>query len=99
VNEEEAWERRAVENNFRIVRSVESTAKSRGATCSQVALAWLIYKGVIPIVGARNLEQLETNLGCIGVQLQNTELENLDQISSFELGYPYRFIHEVFPSR
>lgn len=98
-NEEEAWSRRATERNFQIAATVGKIAKSRDISHSQVALAWLLDRNVIPIIGARNLEQLKVNLASAEVSLNSEEKENLDRVSWIDKGYPFRFIHEVYPNR
>src|ERR671917_1545077 len=62
---EEARHRRAIERNFRVVDEAQAIAGERGATISQVALAWLLgVEGVVaPVVGPRTFEQLEDLLG------------------------------------
>jgi diketogulonate reductase-like aldo/keto reductase len=52
-------------------------------TPSQVALAWLIAKGALPIPGAKNREQAEQNAGALGWQLTSEELELLTQASLY----------------
>ena len=39
---EEAPARRAIERNFRVVDEAQAIAEAKGATVSQVALAWLL---------------------------------------------------------
>jgi len=98
-NEEEAWIRRATERNFQIVEAVGEVARSLGVRHANVALAWLLARGVIPIIGARDLDHLETNLKSIDLGLSPVEAEKLERASWIDLGYPYRFIREVFPDR
>jgi len=98
-NEEEAWERRAIERNFRILEVVDEIAKRRKVVQAQVALAWLLKKGVIPIIGARTLDQLKVNLNSVELKISKEDVERLDKASYLEIGYPYRFISEVFPDR
>jgi len=98
-NEEEAWARRTTEKNFRIVEAVGKIAESHKVTFSEVSLAWLINQNVIPIVGARNMEQLNVNLDSVKLRLSSEELVSLDQASFIEKGYPYRFIMDVYPER
>jgi diketogulonate reductase-like aldo/keto reductase len=43
-------------------------------TPSQVALAWLIAQGAVPIPGAKNREQAEQNAGALGWRLTDEEL-------------------------
>jgi aryl-alcohol dehydrogenase-like predicted oxidoreductase len=40
----------------------------------QVALAWLIAQGAVPIPGAKNREQAEQNAGALGWRLTDEEL-------------------------
>ncbi len=49
-----------------------------GRTPSQVALAWLIAQGAVPIPGAKNRSQAEQNAGALGWQMTDEELARLD---------------------
>jgi aryl-alcohol dehydrogenase-like predicted oxidoreductase len=49
-----------------------------GRTPSQVALAWLIAQGAVPIPGAKNRSQAEQNAGALGWQMSDEELSRLD---------------------
>ena len=40
-----------------------------GRTPSQVALAWIIAKGAVPIPGAKNRTQAEQNAGALGWEM------------------------------
>jgi aryl-alcohol dehydrogenase-like predicted oxidoreductase len=53
-----------------------------GKTCNQVALNWLLRKGVLPIPGAKSAEQVKENLGSIGWRLTGAEMTELDELSS-----------------
>ena len=59
---------------------VEKSSK----TISQIALAWLLSDPLItsPIIGPRTLEQLQDNLGAVGLRLTPEEKNTLDQASS-----------------
>jgi aryl-alcohol dehydrogenase-like predicted oxidoreductase len=52
-----------------------------GKTASQVALNWVMGKGVIPIPGAKNTHQLELNVGALGWHLSEDEMSMLDEMS------------------
>jgi aryl-alcohol dehydrogenase-like predicted oxidoreductase len=54
-----------------------------GRTPSQVALAWLIAKGAVPIPGAKNRSQAEQNAGALGWQMSEEEVARLDAASLF----------------
>jgi aryl-alcohol dehydrogenase-like predicted oxidoreductase len=73
------------------VAAVAAVAKAHGISSAQVALAWLRAQTVpvIPIIGARKLEQFEDNLRCLAVKLTQDDLERLDKASQVPLGFPY----------
>lgn len=52
-----------------------------GKTPSQVALNWVMCKGMIPIPGVKNLEQAQTNSGALGWRLTDAEVARLDEAS------------------
>jgi aryl-alcohol dehydrogenase-like predicted oxidoreductase len=54
-----------------------------GRTPSQVALAWLIAKGAVPIPGAKNRSQAEQNAGALGWRMTDEEIARLDAASLF----------------
>lgn len=53
-----------------------------GKTPAQVALNWLMIKGAVPIPGAKNLRQIQENLGALGWQLSEAEMAALDEASA-----------------
>jgi aryl-alcohol dehydrogenase-like predicted oxidoreductase len=83
------------DSNLRIAEAVEAVAGELDCTASQVALAWVRqqpYGVMIPILGARRLTQLEDNLGCLKVQLDDRQLARLDEVSRIEVGFPHDFL-------
>ena len=54
-----------------------------GRTPSQVALAYLIAKGAVPIPGAKNRAQAEQNAGALGWQMTDDELAALDAVALY----------------
>jgi aryl-alcohol dehydrogenase-like predicted oxidoreductase len=52
-------------------------------TPSQVALAWIIAKGVVPIPGAKNRTQAQDNAGALGWSMDEGELAELDAAALF----------------
>ena len=62
---------------------MDQIAESKGATVSQIALAWLLNQPDItsPIIGPRTLEQLKDNLGALEIDLNEDELTRLDEAS------------------
>ncbi len=92
---EEAWHRRSIDKNWEILGVMEDIARSHlGATISQIALAWLLAQPAVVsvLLGARTLDQLQDNLGAATISLSPEEIEELNNVSKLELGYPYRFL-------
>ncbi len=52
-----------------------------GKTPAQVSLNWVIAKGALPIPGAKNLNQAQTNAGALGWSLTEDEVAALDEMS------------------
>lgn len=83
--------------NIDIAAEVVSIAEEMGCAPSQVALSWVRKKGVIPIFGARRVEQAEENLRCLGTDLSGDHMARLDKASRIALGYPHDFLTRVKP--
>ncbi len=66
--------------DFDVVERAEEVAKEKGATTAQIALAWLLHKGVnAPIIGATKVEQLEEGVGAIDVKLSDDDIKKLEE--------------------
>jgi aryl-alcohol dehydrogenase-like predicted oxidoreductase len=76
------------ETGFGIVEKVKQIAEEQDATPAQIALAWIISKNHIALVGAKSLEQFKENLGALNVQLTHEQLDNLDRITKPKMTYP-----------
>jgi aryl-alcohol dehydrogenase-like predicted oxidoreductase len=76
-----------------VVEAVQAVAREVGRSPAQVALAWLRHRPVpvIPIVGARRLEQFRDNLACLDLRLNEAQVGRLDAASRVELGFPHDF--------
>jgi diketogulonate reductase-like aldo/keto reductase len=46
---------------------------------------------MIPILGARTVEQLKDNIGALDVELSDEHLQRLDAVSAIDLGFPHEF--------
>ena len=64
---------------------VKQIALGRQKSPSQVALRWLISRPAVvsAIIGPRDLEQLEDNLGCLSVELSDEDMQRLDEASAW----------------
>ena len=69
---------------FDVLEAVETIAKEKSCTMSQVALAWCAQQpGVTsPIIGPRTQEQLDDNLGAVGIQINEEDRKRLDMVAT-----------------
>ncbi|MGD8496449.1 MAG: aldo/keto reductase [Gemmatimonadales bacterium] len=83
-----------VERNLEIAEAVIEVADEIGCTPSQVAISWVQQQSgvVVPLVGARNSEQLDENLGALDVTLTDEQWDRLAEASDFDLGFPHDMI-------
>jgi aryl-alcohol dehydrogenase-like predicted oxidoreductase len=92
--------RRLTEHNLEVAQAVGKLAAEIGKSPAQVALNWILHRpGVTaPILGARNVSQLDDNLGADGWQLEADQVIQLDRASRLPLPYPhdmYRMINAM----
>jgi aryl-alcohol dehydrogenase-like predicted oxidoreductase len=82
------------ERTNRVVDTLRSIAKQSGHSPAQIALGWLRHREspVIPIIGARRLDQLESNVAIVGLELTAEDIRALDEASQIELGFPHDFL-------
>jgi diketogulonate reductase-like aldo/keto reductase len=82
------------ERSLKIAQAVGEMARELGRSSAQIALAWILTQSpqMIPILGARRLEQLQDNLKCLDVTLSPEQLQRLNQVSQIELGFPHDFL-------
>ncbi len=68
------------EQNERLVAALEALARERGASPSQLAIAWALAKGpgIVPLVGARTRRQLQESLGALELSLSAEEVARLE---------------------
>ena len=88
----EAYDRRGTERTWNIIDAVQKVAEDRGISMAEVALAWVTDRPAVTstILGARTVEQLETNLRAADLHLTVEETAALDQASDLHANdYPY----------
>ncbi len=70
------------DSDFKIVDRVVETAKRRGVSPAQVALAWILSRpGVTaPIIGASKMHQLEEAAAALSLQLSKEEVDYLEEL-------------------
>ena len=88
----EAYDRRGTERTWDVIDAVQKVAEDRGVSMAEVALAWVTDRpGVTStILGARTVEQLETNLRPPTCTSPTAETAALDAASDPPAAdYPY----------
>jgi aryl-alcohol dehydrogenase-like predicted oxidoreductase len=68
------------ERNERLVEALRLLATEKGATASQLAIAWVLAKSrsIVPLIGARSRTQLAESLGALRVALTHADLERIE---------------------
>jgi aryl-alcohol dehydrogenase-like predicted oxidoreductase len=77
---------------------LEKIAEQIDRSPSQVAINWVRQQQpkaqIIPILGARTLEQLKDNMGVLEFDLSPSQTEEISELSDFKPGFPWSFLHE-----
>ncbi|MGH8776671.1 MAG: aldo/keto reductase [Jiangellaceae bacterium] len=80
----------------RVLGVLQGVADDVGATPAQAAIAYVRARGegavVVPVIGARTVTQLETNLESLDVTLDEANLAMLDEASSHRRRFPRNFL-------
>jgi aryl-alcohol dehydrogenase-like predicted oxidoreductase len=88
----EAWAHYDNDRTWRVLDELIAVAREAGREPAQVALNWLLQRPAVtaPIIGARDLDQLDANLGATGWDLDPALVDRLVAVSdSATLPYPY----------
>jgi aryl-alcohol dehydrogenase-like predicted oxidoreductase len=70
-----------LEHNLGLVRRIEEIAREKGATPSQLALAWLLAQGedILPIPGTKRRSYLEENVEALSIRLSKDDLARINE--------------------
>ncbi len=81
----------AEEHLYRVVDAIDEIARESGKSVPQIALNWLLQRPTVStiVIGARNEEQLRSNLGSVGWKHTPEQVAKLDAASAVPLCYPY----------
>lgn len=77
--------------NMELVKAIEAMAEAKNVTSPQLALAWIINKGIVPIPGTKRRKYLEQNLAATSIELTDSDLLQLESIVPLgtDTGAPY----------
>lgn len=87
------------DEKLNIAEGVTAIAREIGATTAQVAINWLRQNPkavIVPILGARSVDQLTENLNCLDFDLTADQLARLDGLSAISIGYPASLLSDPF---
>src|SRR5689334_20549297 len=81
------------QRNLDLVRHIESVARQKQCTPSQLALAWLLARGndIVPIPGTKRVTYLEENVGALDVNLTAEDLARIDAIAPRDVAAGARY--------
>src|SRR5262249_36172369 len=76
------WQPGNYEKNLDAVRRLGDLAATKGATVSQLALAWLLGRGehIVPIPGTRSVKRVEENIAAADLELTAADLAAISDI-------------------
>ncbi len=77
--------------NIELVRAIERMAEQKNVTSSQLALAWIMNKGILPIPGTKRRKYLEQNTAATTIELTVADISQLENIVPLgtDTGAPY----------
>ncbi|MDQ2885609.1 MAG: aldo/keto reductase [Chloroflexota bacterium] len=70
-----------LDHNLTLVEALRSLAEAKGATVSQIAIAWVLTRGqdIVPLVGARRRESLSESVKALDLTLTADDLARIEQ--------------------
>jgi len=83
--------------NLELVRAISSLADEKGITSSQLAIAWIIEKGYLPIPGTKKVKYLEENIAAADVSLSPQDMARIDDIVPLGLSNGARYDEANMP--
>ena len=89
-----AWERLQDDRAWDIMDAVQEVASGRGVSSATVSLAWVLSRPTVAsvIIGVRTMDQLESNLGALGLELEDEEMRRLDTAAAAPSNYLRRLL-------
>jgi aryl-alcohol dehydrogenase-like predicted oxidoreductase len=66
--------------NLELLKAIEQMAAEKGITPSQLAIAWVVAKGHLPIPGTKRVKYVEQNIAAANMELSAEEMEKLEAI-------------------
>lgn len=68
------------QKNLTLLYEIQAMAQEKQITATQLALAWTIAKGAVPIPGTKKVKYVEENIASTAIDLSEAELARLESI-------------------
>ncbi|MGZ9935767.1 aldo/keto reductase [Streptomyces sp. NC-S4] len=81
--------------NLAVVDQVRRLAAEKGVTPSQLALAWTLHQGAVPIPGTKRRRYLEENIAATAVTITPAELAAIDAVAPYGVASGDRYAPEL----
>jgi aryl-alcohol dehydrogenase-like predicted oxidoreductase len=85
------------EEQVKMSAALEEVANEHGTeSVTAIALAYVMSKApnVFPMVGGRKVEHLKANIESLKIKLTDQQIQKLESVKAFDLGFPGAFIGE-----
>jgi len=69
------------QKNVELADEIKKIADEKGCTAAQLALAWTLAQGVLPIPGTRRIKYLEENAASVDIELTAEDLSRIESAS------------------
>ena len=83
--------------NLELVKEMSKLANEKGVTSSQLAIAWVIAKGYLPIPGTKRINYLEQNIAATEIVLSPEEIGRLEKVIPLGLSHGLRYDEASMP--
>jgi aryl-alcohol dehydrogenase-like predicted oxidoreductase len=65
-------------DNQQRLETLRAVASEAGATVNQIILAWMLQRGILPLIAASDENQLTENLNALDIKLSDDQMERLN---------------------
>lgn len=86
------------DRNLAVVAEVRRLAEAKGVTPSQLALAWTLRQGAVPIPGTKRRRYLEENIAATAVTVTDADLAAIDAVAPHGVVSGDRYAPELMAS-
>ena len=82
--------------NIELVKEIETLAKEKGVNSTQLAIAWILAKGVTPIPGTKKAKYVEQNIAATDIVLTPADMDRIESIIPLGTETGDRNIYQAF---